>query len=300
MNKKKVLSLVLSALLLMPGAVYAKENKDVHGKPAMEQKASEVIKATTNEQVQKQGMHIEDTAKTEKLEAPAASSEKGKGEEHKQAAQQNRDEKRAQIEAFKTAMKSRHEEMKKLRQETIALRQTIEQKTEKLAGIISDLQSGKKTLSEDMLNSLLAAAQNLKVDEEQIKETAEISTEAKDTQARVKGADFNNALASMDKVIAKYQKRLAALKQLDVDLDEALKIAEQAVVPVPADTATTTTPTSTTTTTQDQTQSESTTSTQTNTASSTTPDSTSTQNSTTTSSDQTSPADTSTTTTSTP
>ena len=48
-----------------------------------------------------------------------------------------------------------------------------------------------------MLKALLAAAENLKADEQTIKETAELSTEAKDTQTKVKGADFNNALVGI-------------------------------------------------------------------------------------------------------
>jgi hypothetical protein len=206
MNKRKTLSLALSLLMLVPGTAYAKESKNAPGKPANSQQVVEL--------------------------------KKEKVQEHKQEAQQNKDEKKAQIDIFKTAMKDKQAEMKAKRQETIGLRKEVEQKTKELAVILSDLQSGKSTLSEDMLKALLAAAENLKADEQTIKETAELSTEAKDTQAKVKGADFNNALVSMDKVIAKYQKRLDALKQLDADLDAALEIANQVTVPAPVETTT--------------------------------------------------------------
>jgi chromosome segregation ATPase len=206
MNKRKTLSLALSLLMLVPGTAYAKESKNAPGKPANSQQVVEL--------------------------------KKEKVQEHKQEAQQNKDEKKAQIDIFKTAMKDKQGEMKAKRQETIGLRKEVEQKTKELAVILSDLQSGKSTLSEDMLKALLTAAENLKADEQTIKETAELSTEAKDTQAKVKGADFNNALVSMDKVIAKYQKRLDALKQLDADLDAALEIANQATVPAPVETTT--------------------------------------------------------------
>jgi ABC-type transporter Mla subunit MlaD len=43
--------------------------------------------------------------------------------------------------------------------------------------------------------------------------------------------DFNNALASLDKVIAKFQARLDALKKLNTDLDEMLATAELAAAP---------------------------------------------------------------------
>lgn len=221
MKTKKILSLILSISIMMPGVVYAKENKNVQAKPenqkVVEQKATKTEKAP------------------EKPDAAKA------GQDQKQEAQQKKDEKKEQIETFKTDMKAKHEQMKSLREETIALRKQVEKKTTELSSILNDLQSGKKTLSEEMLNSLIAAAQNIKADGEEVKETAEISTEAKNTEAKVKGADFNNALASMDKVIAKYQKRLDSLTKLNADLDKALAVAKLSVAPAPADTSATTT-----------------------------------------------------------
>ena len=232
MNKKRILSLVLTVLVLMPGAVFAKGNPQ--GKPATEKKVVEQ-KVTTEE-----SKKVEKTSTT--LEAAKPSSEKTKGQEKKAEAMQKKDEKKAQIETFKTTMRAKHEQMKALRDETKALRKQVEQKTEELSAIISDLQAGKKTLPADQLTALLAAAQNLKLDGVEVKETAEIVTEAKETETKVKGADFNNALVSMDKVIAKYQKRLDALKQLNTDLDAALAIARLAIVPTPVDTTPATVP----------------------------------------------------------
>jgi chromosome segregation ATPase len=212
MNNKRLLSLVLSVLIMLPTAVYAKENKNVQAKPE-------------DKKVVEQKKEIDP-----KAAKPEASKN---GQEQKQDAQGKRDEKKEQIDAFKTSMKEKHTQMKTLREETIALRKEVAKKTEQLSSILADLQSGKKTISEEMLASLLASAQNLKADTEEIKETADLGTEAKDTQEKVKGADFNNALASMDKVIAKYQKRLDALKKLNIDLDKALQIANLAVAPAP-------------------------------------------------------------------
>lgn len=213
MNNKRLLSLVLSALLMVPTAVYAKENKNVQAKP-------------DDKKVVEQKKEVDP-----KAAKPEASKN---GQDQKQEAQEKKDDKKVQIEAFKTSMKTKHEQMKTLREETISLRKEVAKKTEQLSAILADLQSGRKTISEEMLASLLASAQNLKADTEEVKETAEIGTEAKDTQEKVKGADFSNALASMDKVIAKYQKRLDALKTLSADLDKALQIANLAAAPAPS------------------------------------------------------------------
>lgn len=231
MNKKRIVSLVLSLLVILPTTAYAKGND--YGKMA-----DKVTKVIENKNTQKD----ESTKKTENTKKDEANSKgqenkdeaKSKGEEKKAENEQRRDDKKQQIEAFKTAMKAKHDQMKQIQAETKKVKQEVEQKKEQLSAIINDLLSGKKTLPEEQLNSLLAAAQNLKVDAEEVKAAAEISTEVNDTQEKVKGQDFNNALASMDKVIAKLQKRLDALKQLSADLDKALEIANLATVPAPA------------------------------------------------------------------
>ncbi|GLC29418.1 Atg14 domain-containing protein [Clostridium omnivorum] len=235
MNKKKILALTLSVLLLLPSTAFAK------GKDNSEGKGNSVKQEVQNKK-------SEDKTNVQNTSASTnAQQNKGKGEEHKQEAQEKKDAKKEQIAQFKTDMKAKHEQMKQLRTQTIALRKQVEQKKEQLSSIIADLESGKKTLSEEMLNSLLALSQNLLTDTEKVKETAEINTEVSNTEQKVKGADFNNALASMDKVIAKMQSRLDALNKLNADLDAALKIANMAVAPAPT-TGTGSTDTSTTTT----------------------------------------------------
>lgn len=251
MNKKRILSLVLSVLIVFPVTAYAKGNNDDKGKSndltqiiqnvINKDKHSSDNEGKDNEQENEQG---------DKAVANTSTDAKSKDEEHKQEAMQNKDAKKQQIAQFKTQMKAKHDQMAAIRVQSKAVRQQIEEKREQLVAIIEDLQSGKKTLPADMLNQLLAAAQNLKVDARQVKAAAEINNEVSDAQAKVKGRDFNNALASMDKVIARLQQRLDALKQLNSDLDSALAIANKAVAPAPS-TTTDQTSTGTQTTTTD-------------------------------------------------
>jgi competence protein ComGC len=236
MNKKKILSLVLSILVVLPATAYAKGNNSSKGMPEKAQQVVQSAKQSDNKDKDKEKDNVSDNKVA------------GKGEEHKQEAMQNKADKKLQIQQFKTEMKAKHAQMVDLRTQTKALKSQVQQKREQLQAVIKDIQEGKKTLSPDMLKSLLDAAQNLKVDTQQVKATAEIANEVADTQAKVKGKDFNNALVSMDKVIARLQQRLDALKQLNADLDAALEIANKAVVPAPT---TTTDGTSTTTTTTD-------------------------------------------------
>lgn len=175
------------------------------------------------------------------------------GTTNKQANEQNRESKSQEIQTFKSQMRDKHKTMAQLRQETIALRQQIESKTEQLDSIIKDIESGNKTLSQDLLTELLGMAGNISGDTTEVKNTVKINDEVSDVQGKVERKDFNNALNSMDKVIAKLQARLDALTKLNKDLDDALAIANQATVPAPA-TAPSTPTTPTTTTTQDNTQ----------------------------------------------
>lgn len=232
MNKKKVVALTIALAMLVPTVAFAKEdgnrNKDLN--------MGSVERQLTNIQ-DKDKKEADKQSKESEREAV-----KKPREEEKQGEQKKKEEKKQQREAFKTQMKAKHEQLSSLRKETEGLRKEVGQKKDQLSAILKDVQAGNKTLSEDMLNSLMEIAKTLKTDGEQVRATGKINHEVADVQGKVKGEDFNNALASMDKVIAKMQARLDALKKLNSDLDEALKIANMATAP-----STTTSPTEGTT-----------------------------------------------------
>ncbi|MBL4932634.1 hypothetical protein [Clostridium paridis] len=220
MNKTRLAALVISGVMLTSTAVYAKgkpENTGANKANVVSQDKKQSTNATDNEAKQNNG-----SAK-------------------KEANQAKKDEKKQQISEFKTAMKAKHETMKQIRQQTIQVRQQIEGKTEELNAILEDIKAGNKTLPEDMLNDLLAKAAVLNTSSDEVKATTGISTVEADTQEKVDKKDFSNALASMDKVIAKLQARLDALNKLNSNLDDALAIARQATTPAPADNSTPTT-----------------------------------------------------------
>lgn len=197
MKKKKIMALILSVMLLLPTAAYAKGNN---------QKAGNDKAAVTEKK---------DNAKTQ---------------EKKSENQAKKDDKKAQIEAFKAQMKLKHETMKDLREKTKVVKMQVEAKKTELSAILEDIKSGKKALPQDLLDQLIAKADALKLDSEEVKASGNINKDVVDTQDKVKKQDFNNALASMDKVIGKMQTRLTALENLNKDLDDELAIARQATV----------------------------------------------------------------------
>lgn len=220
MNNKKLIAVVMSALILMPTAAFAKGNPNSNAAKGQQQI------------VNKDKGQVQSTSADK--EASKAGNE-NKGAVQKQANEDKKDAKKQEIEAFKAQIKAKHDTMSQIRKQTIALRQQIEVKTESLTAIINDIEAGKKTLPQDMLDELLLKSQNLKSDTDAVKATSEISKEVSDTQDKVNKQDFNNALASLDKVISKLQARLDALKKLNADLDEVLAIANMAVAPAPVD-----------------------------------------------------------------
>ena len=241
MNKKRIISLVLSVLVILPTTAFAKGNNNSKEMQGKGQQVSEKYASDEKDADKDKDQEKDSDKSMNKIVNDIKNVANGK-----QDTTQNNDAKKQQIEQFKTAMRAKHEQMTALRVQINAQRSQINQKKEQLERIVEDLKSGDKTLSPDMLTALLAAAQNLKLDATQVKATVEINNEVSDTQAKVKAKDFNNALASMDKVIAKLQQRLDALKQLNADLDAALAIANKAVAPAPT-TGTTTPATGTTT-----------------------------------------------------
>lgn len=145
--------------------------------------------------------------------------------------EEKKEDKKAQVDAFKAQMKIKHEAMKEIRQQLKEVRQEIEEKTVQLTKTISDIKSGDKTLPQDTLNNLLSKSEDLDLHSKEVKSTAEANSDVNDTQSKVNKKDFNNALNSMDKVIAKMQARLDALKKLNADLDGILKVVNSATVP---------------------------------------------------------------------
>lgn len=228
MSGRKILSLVLAVIIAMPVTAFAEGNGKSSGNSGKgkEQQTVQTSKVQSQPDNKDKGGNV-------KTEQDNVSSDKTKDNEHKQDAMQKKDEKQQQIETFKTEMRTKHDEMKDIREQTIALKKLIAQKRAQLAALAGDLEDGSKTLTEDMLNQLIGASQNILTDVEQVNATAEITDQVSDTQNKVNNGDFNNALTSMDGVIVKLLARLEALKQLDADLDKALEIANGATTPSP-------------------------------------------------------------------
>lgn len=208
MKKQKLVALVLSGLLLIPTIGYAKGNPQNAEVKSLQTVSQE---KTNNKQVDKEN----------------------NGKVQKQKNEAKRDEKKLQIDAFKADMKIKHEAMKQVREDTKDIKKQIKTKIDQLQSIINDIKSGNKTLSEDMLNALMVKVDNLKTYSNEVKTTSGISEDVAKTQEKLNNKDFNNALSSMDKVIAKLQVRLDTLKKLSSALDDTLAIANLATTPVP-------------------------------------------------------------------
>lgn len=234
MKKKKTIALILSVILLLPTAAYAKGNNQKSGNDKTEVTSTERPSESKNTTV----TSATKPAETEKKDNAKAQEKKSENEAKKQ-------DKKTQIEDFKASMKVKHETMKELKTKTIEVKKQVVAKKTELRAILEDIKSGKKVLPQDLLDALIAKADNLKLHSEEVKASGDINKEVVDTQEKVKKQDFNNALASMDKVIAKLQTRLTALENLNKDLDDTLVIARQAVASV--DETKTTTPTGETT-----------------------------------------------------
>ena len=219
MNSKKIIVLKLVVSMLIPSVAFAKNNSD-HGK------------SNVNTSVQSQNSTInESDSQSSSKNTGAKQATQNNGQANKQTNTEKKDTKKQEIATFKSQIRAKHETMTNLRKQIIAEKQAIDTKSTQLNAIITDIESGKKTLPTDDLNTLLSEAQKLKDDSSAVKATSGVASEVNDAQSNINKKDFNNALASLDKVIAKLQARLAALKQLNSDLDTVLALANKATVP---------------------------------------------------------------------
>lgn len=223
MKNKTLIALVIAGVVLLPNAAYAKDNNKVQNNKAH---IAESNKDNNNSNEDENADESSDSSNNSEISQPSENNIKGT--DKKQANEAKRNAKSAEIQSFKAEIKSKHAAIAQLRDEIKPIRQQVEVKTAELTSIIKDIQAGKKTLPEDMLNNLITLTDTLKSDSAALKSTSEVNTDTTSAQDDVKKQNFNNALASMDKVIAKFQQRLASLEKLNSDLDAALKIAESA------------------------------------------------------------------------
>lgn len=233
MKNQKLLAIVLTGLLLLPTTAFAKGNP--HSSNSGTTQTVNEQKAQPSQAQNKAGSNSSNSSKSQNSSKASGST---KGSEQKQENQANREAKKQEIENFKTQMKAKHETMKQIREQVIQLKQQAETKSEQLKSIMTEIDAGTKTLSDDMVTALLSKTDTIKSDSDALKNTAGINKNVSDTQDKVNKKDFNNALSSMDNVIARLQARLDALKKLNADLDDALSIANLAAEPAPSTTTT--------------------------------------------------------------
>ncbi len=218
--KNKIMAIVLTGVMLMPTLAYAKGQ-------------NEAPKGKTEVKAQSQSTSL----KTE---------ENTKAQENKAKAQENKAENKAAIEEFKAQIKAKHEIMKANTQKSIALKKQISSKKQEIALILADIKAGKKTLSPEQLDLLTAKADIVKETVATVKTLPTINPDVDNTQQKIKGKNFEAALSSLDKVIAKQEARYAKLVELNTNMDALLAIARQAQ-PVTTDVQTSTDTTNTNT-----------------------------------------------------
>jgi minor extracellular protease Epr len=184
--------------------------------PVAAAKAEEVRKAAQQKKDEVQSMKIE--AQTKNVEAQEKSAEK------KEAVQD-----------FRKTIKDKQAEIKELSGESSALRIDIGKKREELDAILEELVAGTKTLSDELLAHLIDEAAELKGIGDIVKSLNGINDEVVAAEDKIKEKNFDSALAALDRVTAKQQQRLEALKELNKGIDRLLEIARQAQIPAEDD-----------------------------------------------------------------
>ena len=226
--KSKIIAILLTGMMLMPTVAYAKDkNETSKDKPQVHTSIQEKIA-----NVEGKSKKTKDTI--EKIETKINRTTK------KLETKDKVKEINAATEALKTELKAKHEIMKANTLKINELKKQIKAKKQELTSILSDIKAGKKTLSADQLELLTSKVKALKETAKALKTLPRIDSDVELTQKHIKGKNFETALASLDKVIAKQEARYAKLVELNTNIDSLLVIARQAqpVVPTTADTAT--------------------------------------------------------------
>lgn len=220
--KKRILSIVLTAVLLIPSTVFAKGQKAAENQNQAKQ---QIESTTTSEASTASEAAAEKSSNSKKAEVQTNIAQ------NKQniIGQQKKAENISAKNEFKAQIRAKHEIMKANTKKINELKKQINLKKEELAAILADIDAGKKTLSSDQLALLSQKASLVKDAADALKTSPQINSDVDSVQENVKGNKFEAALASLDKVIAKQDTRYAKLVDLNSKLDDLLAIARQAV-----------------------------------------------------------------------
>ena len=225
--KSKIIAILLTGMMLMPTVAYAKDkNETSKEKPQVHTRIQEKVA-----NVEGKSKKTKDTI--EKIETKINRTTK------KLETKDKVKEINAATETLKTELKAKHEIMKTNTLKINELKKQIKAKKQELTSILSDIKAGKKTLSADQLELLTSKIKILKETAKALKTLPRIDSDVELTQKHIKGKNFETALASLDKVIAKQEARYAKLVELNTNIDSLLAIARQAqpLVPATADTS---------------------------------------------------------------
>ena len=225
--KSKIIAILLTGMMLMPTVAYAKDkNETSKEKPQVHTRIQEKVANV-------EGKYKKTKDTIEKIETKINRTTK------KLETKDKVKEINAATETLKTELKAKHEIMKANTLKINELKKQIKAKKQELTSILSDIKAGKKTLSADQLELLTSKIKILKETAKALKTLPRIDSDVELTQKHIKGKNFETALASLDKVIAKQEARYAKLVELNTNIDSLLAIARQAqpLVPATADTS---------------------------------------------------------------
>ena len=225
--KSKIIAILLTGMMLMPTVAYAKDkNETSKEKPQVHTRIQEKVANV-------EGKYKKTKDTIEKIETKINRTTK------KLETKDKVKEINAATETLKTELKAKHEIMKANTLKINELKKQIKAKKQELTSILSDIKAGKKTLSADQLELLTSKVKALKETAKALKTLPRIDSDVELTQKHIKGKNFETALASLDKVIAKQEARYAKLVELNTNIDSLLAIARQAqpLVPATADTS---------------------------------------------------------------
>lgn len=233
--KKRILSIILSVILLTPATVFAKNIKsDSNAKHTIEATSSQSHENSDDKEINNNHAISEqkENGKEKEIETNTnvnVNEVTIKKQEKNTTSQENKAANNSAKEQFKAQLRAKHEIMKANITKINELKKEINLKKAELETILTDIQQGKKTLSSEQLTLLTQKAALVKQSADAVKALPKINSDVDRTQENIKGSKFEVALSSLDNVIAKQEARYVKLVDLNTKLDDLLSIARQAV-----------------------------------------------------------------------
>lgn len=226
--KKKMIAIIISALMLIPTAVFAEGNSDDSQTETKTQVTQQETATKSQDQDNKETSESKDNQQdSNKVTTDSKENKQGATAESKENNSEVQENNEGD-QQYENEVNSENDNVQADTNQSSDLQDQISTEKEKLNVILNDIQDGKKTLTQEQLDLIVSKAETINKSVDKVNSFKGLNTAIDAVQASADNHKYKTAASSLKDVTSKLKARNAALAELNNNLKDILNIANQA------------------------------------------------------------------------